>query len=201
MEQRYEQLDSLRGIAAMLVFIFHTLMILPNTWKEGVLWKILNISLLHHLFIGDKRVIFFFILSGFVLSLPFIRKKRMTYPSFIIKRIVRLYIPYAAAITFAIIACIIFSEGAISELGQLFNAVWMEPANLNVIIGHYLFLGNYNVYAYNISIWSLIHELRISFIFPFLMIIALRYGWKTNLAVGLGLAIIGAAIHLFFLDP
>lgn len=58
MNKRYEELDSLRGIAAMLVFIFHMLMILPNSWKEGLIWHLINLSPLHHLLIGDKRVIF-----------------------------------------------------------------------------------------------------------------------------------------------
>lgn len=200
LEKRYEQLDSLRGIAAMLVFIFHMLMILPNSWKKGLIWKIIYFSPLHHLLIGDKRVIFFYILSGFVLSLPFLRNKSISYPAFIIKRIIRLYIPYAVAISFAVLTCINFSNGRIEDLGDLFNELWMAPTDAGLIASHYLFIGNYDVYAYNISIWSLIHELRISFIFPLLITIAIRYGWKINMAIGAGLAVIGAAIHLVLVN-
>lgn len=112
-----------------------------------------------------------------------------------------MYIPYAIAITFAILTSIYFSKGGNSELGGLFNALWMAPVDVELIINHYLFIGNYNVYAYNIAIWSLIHELRIAFIFPLLMVMAIRFRWKINLALGVGLAVIGAAIHLILQDP
>jgi peptidoglycan/LPS O-acetylase OafA/YrhL len=201
MNNRYHELDSLRGIAAMLVFLFHMLMVLPTTLKEGVLWKLINLGPLHFLLKGDKQVIFFFILSGFVLSLPFFGEKKISYTSFIIRRILRLYIPYGVAITFSILLCIIFSKGGIVSLGELFNKVWVSPTNLKLLINHIMFIGNYDVYAYNVVIWSLIHELRISFIFPLLIVLAIRYNWKVNVALGLGLATFGAGIHFIIQDP
>ena len=43
--------------------------------------------------------------------------------------------------------------------------------------------------------------MRISFILPLLVLLAVRFSWKVNLAVGFGLAVIGAGIHLVFQEP
>src|SRR4051812_48108680 len=73
MPERYQQLDALRGLAALTVVMQHFLSVLPsidghsdNAWVN--LWKY---SPLHITWAGYEAVIFFFILSGFVLSLPF----------------------------------------------------------------------------------------------------------------------------------
>lgn len=201
MDIRYKELDSLRGIAAISVFLFHIVMILPESWKEGAVWSFLFISPLHIFFTGQQPVILFFVLSGFVLSLIFLTEKKTTYFSYIVKRIMRLYIPYIISIIFAIILCQLFSKGGDERLGNLFNILWIDSINFTNIIDHILFLGNYNVYAFNIVIWTLIHELRISFIFPFLVVIAIRFNWKINMLFGMALAISGAIFHLLFQDP
>ncbi|OLS38434.1 acyltransferase [Bacillus sp. MRMR6] len=200
MNSRYKELDSLRGIAAMSVFLFHIAMILPDSWKGDILWDILFFSPLHIFFTGEQPVILFFVLSGFVLSLVYFSGKKISYPSFITKRIFRLYLPYAVSIVVAITLCLLFSKQGNDNLGNLFNIVWMDPMNISSVLDHFLFIGNYNVYSFNIVIWTLIHEMRISFILPLLVVFAIRFGWKINLTIGIGLATIGAAFHLLYQD-
>ncbi|MEW9052631.1 MAG: acyltransferase [Neobacillus sp.] len=201
MNSRYRELDSLRGIAAMSVFIFHIAMILPETWKEGFLWNILFHSPFHLFFTGEQPVILFFVLSGFVLSLIYFTGKKISYFSFVIKRFFRLYLPYVVSIIVAILLCLLFSNGGNQRLGTLFNIVWKDPVNIGSMLDHFLFIGNYNVYSYNVVIWTLIHEMRISLILPFLVFFAIRFGWKINLAIGIGTAIVGAFFHLLLQDP
>ncbi len=196
--RRYKELDSLRGIAAMTVFLFHIAMVLPESWREGVVWKIIYFSPLRFFVNGEQPVILFFVLSGFVLSLVFFSGKEISYVSFASKRVFRLYIPYITAIIFAMMLFLLFSKGGNESLGDLFNRLWVDPINTNIVMNHFLFLGNYNIYSFNVVIWSLIHEMRISFILPLLVLLAVRFSWKVNLAVGFGLAVIGAGIHLVF---
>jgi peptidoglycan/LPS O-acetylase OafA/YrhL len=201
MNSRYRELDSLRGIAAMSVFIFHIAMILPDNWKEGFLWSIIFYSPFHLFFTGEQPVILFFVLSGFVLSLTYFTGKKISYFSFVIKRFFRLYLPYVVSIIVAILLCLLFSNGGNQRLGTLFNIVWKDPVNIGNLLEHFLFIGNYNVYSYNVVIWTLIHEMRISIILPLLVFFAIRFGWKINLAIGIGTAILGAFFHLLLQDP
>ena len=201
MNTRLRELDALRGIAAMSIFLFHIVMILPNSWREGIVWDIINFSPLHFFMTGDQPVILFFVISGFVLSIIFFGDEKISYFSFVIKRILRLYIPYLISITFAILLCLSFSRGGIRGLGNLFNKLWVAPIDMKLVINHLLFLGDYNVFSINIVIWTLIHEMRISFIIPLLVLLAKRFSWKVNLAVGICFAILGTGIHLIVQEP
>jgi peptidoglycan/LPS O-acetylase OafA/YrhL len=69
---RYRQLDSLRGLAALTVFFGHFLGL-----KATILsYPIVNSTPLITLFNGNAAVMFFFFLSGFVLSLPYIDNEK-----------------------------------------------------------------------------------------------------------------------------
>ncbi|MDZ5473310.1 acyltransferase [Bacillus sp. 31A1R] len=201
MIRRYKELDSLRGIAAFSVFVFHILMVFPDSWREKITWNVLNLSPLHFFFTGKQHVILFFVLSGYVLSLVFFSRNKISYFPFILKRVIRLFIPYVVAITVAIFLCSMLSKGGIATLGNLLNTSWVEPLNKKIILEHYLFIGNYNIYAINVVIWTLIHEMRISFIIPILVLLSIRYGWKINLAIGAMLGMLGGGVHFFLQDP
>ncbi|MCD8236493.1 MAG: acyltransferase [Prevotellaceae bacterium] len=77
---RYEILDGLRGVAAMIVVAFH----LFETYSKGPMFQILN-----H---GYLAVDFFFVLSGFVIGYAYDdRWNRMTMRDFFKRRLVRLH--------------------------------------------------------------------------------------------------------------
>jgi peptidoglycan/LPS O-acetylase OafA/YrhL len=52
---------------------------------------------------GDAAVFIFFVLSGYVHSLPYLRGTQPAYPEYVIRRVCRIYIPFAAAILFALL--------------------------------------------------------------------------------------------------
>lgn len=77
---RYEILDGLRGVAAVLVVCFH----LFETYSKGVPYQIIN-----H---GYLAVDFFFMLSGFVIGYAYDdRWDRMSLGSFFKRRLIRLH--------------------------------------------------------------------------------------------------------------
>ena len=77
---RYEILDGLRGVAAMIVVAFHLL----ETYSKGPAYQILN-----H---GYLAVDFFFVLSGFVIGYAYDdRWNRMSLKDFFKRRLVRLH--------------------------------------------------------------------------------------------------------------
>ncbi|MEV5029154.1 acyltransferase family protein [Paenibacillus sp. LPE1-1-1.1] len=200
--QRYEQLDSLRGLAALAVMIGHFLMvftpIVQNTSGLGILDYPLNLlkyTPLHAIWGGHEAVIMFFLLSGFVLSLPFFSNRQQTYTKYVIKRICRIYIPFLVALIIAIVMREAVYVSKLTDLTSYYNNLWVIPPDLTSIIHHLLFVGNYNSTRYDPILWTLVHEMRISLLFPFIMFVIVKGGWKIGLPLALALSY-GAEILL-----
>ncbi len=92
---RITYLDSLRGIAALMVVIYHA-----NCWLDFTKDKLIQSAMPSHVlnifFSGNTAVALFFVLSGFVLSLKYVHKSRdapikLHLIEFLIKRIFRIY--------------------------------------------------------------------------------------------------------------
>lgn len=73
MIKRIGELDSIRGLAALIVLFHHMYQDLNNNTRFPPI--IFRYSPLRVLTNGHASVIMFFILSGFVLSLPFLKGK------------------------------------------------------------------------------------------------------------------------------
>jgi peptidoglycan/LPS O-acetylase OafA/YrhL len=197
MKGRFIQLDSLRGLAASIVVFSHLILIISFPAMSAITSKYSPFSAFVN---GRGAVIIFFILSGFVLSLPYLSGKKINYSSFLIKRFFRIYIPYIVALLIAILSYYIFNDGGIISLGNWFNSLWSSNLNLNLILNHILLIGNYDTSAFNTVIWSLIHEMRISLLFPIIGYVLLKYNWKLNLLLCCILSLISLSNELFRLD-
>lgn len=202
MKDRYEELDSLRGIAALIVLIHHYTAILPSVESSNnIIVKLIDYTPLRLIWAGPESVTLFFVLSGFVLSFLFTRETKDRTESYLIKRICRIYIPYLIAIIFGISMNYLFSRGGIEGLSHWFNKLWTTPITVNLILNHIFFLGNYNTLAFNMSIWSLIHELRISIIFPILMWFILKFNWKWSILLAVFLSFSGLVLNDIIYNP
>ncbi|MED0936427.1 acyltransferase [Bacillus mobilis] len=198
MNQHYKELDSLRGVAALLVVITHLLLVFPiidshSSFQSDKLMFILKYSPIRSVFIGGSEAVkLFFVLSGFVLALPFLRKSKVEYMPYLVKRTFRIYIPYYFSIATAITLSLLLSSGKIDSLSNWYNRLsWVNPLDWDLLIGHILLIGDFNSGAYNNVIWSLVHEMRISIIFPLVMFFVVRYSFKINIAIFLPLSILG----------
>jgi peptidoglycan/LPS O-acetylase OafA/YrhL len=180
MNERFHQLDSVRGLAALTVVVHHLFLTIPTV---SIIEK-LKYTPLHIFWAGHESVILFFILSGFVLSLSFHNNKAQKYKDYLIRRICRIYIPYIVSVLLAVVLMVLLSHGPIPELGREFNQSWNAPVSLRSLLGHVLMLGQFSSTLYNSAIWSLVHEMRISIIFPLVMLLVLRFGWRRNLLIG-----------------
>jgi peptidoglycan/LPS O-acetylase OafA/YrhL len=163
------ELDSLRGLAAMSVLLLHFLEGWLQTSPPHYVYYFLYIPLLTS---GNAAVMMFFVLSGFVLTLPQMAPKPASYPAYAVRRICRIYLPYLAALALALLGCWRFH--GLQLYGDRFRITWREAPSISGIVQHIAFLGRYDVYAYNTPIWSLVHEMRISLIFPLLCLVSLR---------------------------
>ncbi|MEI2397575.1 acyltransferase family protein [Paenibacillus phytohabitans] len=192
--KRLAQLDSIRGLASLSVMLHHL-------WQSApVLPAVFYYSPARIFIGGHQAVILFFILSGFVLALPFLSGKTAPYSAYIIKRICRIYLPYLAALILAGIAASLLHNKSESQVGSFFYFFWQSGFNLRLIAEHLTLLTNFNTNAYNTVIWSLLHEMRISLIFPLLMLLVLRRGLVFNLLICLLLNMASAANDIFGLE-
>jgi peptidoglycan/LPS O-acetylase OafA/YrhL len=198
---RLPALEGLRGLAALVVMLHHTLLATLPTFAGaygagpfptgGSLGWWLTYTPLHIIWAGGEFVVVFFVLSGFVLSLPAARgggALRLTsyYPS----RFVRLYLPVWGALAFAVLVhvLVIGHQQTLSEGNWWLNS-YTEPLTwqglrqdaglLSKHTGHWALLG---------VLWSLRWEVLFSLSLPLLLLIAVR-GLRTRLSWGLVAAV------------
>jgi peptidoglycan/LPS O-acetylase OafA/YrhL len=175
---RFHELDSLRGVAACTVVLGH----FWSGMGAAAYLAIWN-SPLRFLIAGHDAVILFFVLSGFVLALPYERSQKVAYWKFVVKRICRIYLPYLGAMILAVVMN--FHYHGLVTNSEWMNQTWNQKPGGRLIIQHILFLGDYQWAAFNTAFWSLVFEMRISLIFPFLAIAVfrLRDRWMLGFAI------------------
>lgn len=184
---RFEEVDSLRGLAALFVVFFHCLLL----WNAPLPWWLATAmkSPLSLLVAGPQAVYLFFIMSGFVLFLPYKRPKGSSrYSVYVTKRVCRIYLPYLPALLAAVAADLIFYRPV---PGFFEHVLWVRPFSTKVMMEHILFLGAYPPYEFNFAFWSLVQEMRVSLIYPAIAFIALRTSLLQGLAIGLFLVGVG----------
>lgn len=184
-QHHFMALDGMRGIAALLVVFCHCVEVdarigglnPPASWYRVDIITALFYSPLHFLWDGEDAVIFFFVLSGFVLSLSFLNGKAPPYPHYLIRRFFRLYPALIVSILFSCLILLVAHPIRDKALSIWLPGQGQSEASVGMVAGHLLLLGNEKYQWLDIPIWSLVHEARISLIFPFLMLVLRRTQW------------------------
>ena len=104
--KRLTQLDGLRGIAALIVVIFHLSLIAQpflDTNSTGDAWWWMSETPLRLATDGTQAVLLFFVLSGLVVALPALRKG-FSWRKYFASRFLRLYIPAWGALVLAVVS-------------------------------------------------------------------------------------------------
>jgi peptidoglycan/LPS O-acetylase OafA/YrhL len=191
---RLVALDGLRGLAALTVAFHHFLYSISTVVdRPAALWA-LKYTPLHAVWAGHQAVVLFFVLSGFVLAVPFY-SRAVSYQGFVVKRIFRICVPYWAAVLLALGASHLVFRHKVPGLSTWFNSWWNDPVSVQVLLGHLLLVDSFPNNLLDPVLWSLVHEMRISLVFPFLMALLLRYGWRIGLLTALALALVGFVVQ------
>ncbi|MDB5155838.1 MAG: hypothetical protein JWR50_545, partial [Mucilaginibacter sp.] len=182
---RYKQLDSLRGLAALTVFIGHSV---GSVVDASLLTKV-ETTPLSVLFNGYAAVMFFFVLSGFVLSLPFINnEKPLSLTAFYTKRFFRIYPAFIAAIILSILLKeFVYDKHTMTNSLLWFKQYWAwdwDKTSLKEILRTFLIIGpGFNTRLIDPPIWSLVVEMKMSIILPFFILIVSRCGVMVNIGL------------------
>ena len=130
---------------------------------------------------GHLAVILFFVLSGFVLALPYRNGTNQSYLIYAVRRLIRLCLPMLFATGFA--AVLFIASGAGHPLPGLSNVMlqsWYLPVSAETLGRHLMLLGYpKSSVSLDLPLWSLIVELRVSLVFPVLAGTVRRYGWRS----------------------
>lgn len=187
---RYLELDSLRGLAALVVVLHHAhLAVSAGNFRGG--------SLLFALLPGSAAVAMFFVLSGFVLTPPWQRGQR--YLSYIAKRFCRLYLPYAAGLLLSVLAA---STSLRRHSGNPWiDQTWTDPITLRLVLRHLTGIGIFAPVAFNTAYWTLVIEMRVSLVFPAIAKAVAGTSLRLGLALATsGLVVAGLLVNLSSLD-
>ncbi len=198
--QRLPELDGLRGLAAAFVVLHHSLIVLPrvhdDTHAQGL--TVLNVfkySPLSVFVVGAQLPFLFFLISGFVLAIPFVNGRAPGFFRFIVKRVTRVWPAYAAACFLAFLAATVIGGETIPSLSRWTAGVWQSPVTGRTVGQHLTLVTTFSTRGFDPVLWSLVHEMRMSLVFPLLAALVLwqRRWW---VAVVASIAVACVAVRL-----
>jgi peptidoglycan/LPS O-acetylase OafA/YrhL len=147
-------------------------------------------SPLHVLWNGTPAVHVFFVLSGFVLVLPFTKPGApKSWAQYYAKRFFRLYLPAWASLAVAV-ALILMIPRTASPLQSPWADMYVIDPSLGQVFKDSLLM--LNASTINTPLWSLKWEVLFSLLLPAYVFIALR--WRRFWHVKIGLALLLAAV-------
>jgi peptidoglycan/LPS O-acetylase OafA/YrhL len=180
-DARIASLDGLRGWAALSVMFNHMAQVLPFIWAafsnepHSRLAHLITFTPAHLFWAGGEAVALFFVLSGYVLSAPYWQGVGRSYPTFLIRRVFRIYPAFLASCIFAHVAADLATYHPIPDASSWFNAYWHKPSGMADLISAAL-MGYGPQLNLNPALWSLVCEMRISVVFPIIIWLMRRTG-------------------------
>jgi peptidoglycan/LPS O-acetylase OafA/YrhL len=199
--KRLTQLDGLRGIAALIVVIFHLSLIAQpylDTNSTGDAWWWLSETPLRLATDGTQAVLLFFVLSGLVVALPALRAgfTNFSWKKYFASRFLRLYIPAWGALLLASILIFCIPRAA----GNVASNYWLDNTNARHV-QFWTFLQNATLMkvgnATDNVLWSLRWEIIFSALLPVFVLAAvlIKRSW-----IAFGLTMVGC-VALTIGDP
>ena len=197
---RLSELDSLRGIAAFLVLIQHARVMgldprpFDNPMVEKVAHMLMHFSPLRVLEFGRGAVLFFFVLSGYVLTRALMRNGSPGMLAFAAQRTIRLMVPAAASVLLSVaLYAVLVTDPALmaGELRDHTLYLWRAAPELSDILrASALLLTLQDPVVLNPVLWSLVHEWRLTLLLPLVLLFRGRVWWL--LALGCAGMLFGA---------
>ena len=190
--ERRPELDALRGIAALMVLIEHAQQLVPPVPTPALpgagflRWLLFEHTPLRILDLGRPAVLFFFVLSGYVLTRALLVSGSPGLFAFAVQRSIRLMLPAGASVLLSVgLYLVFFDPDALPELRNRTLHTWHEPPTVVQLISSTLLLADL---ALNIPLWSLVQEWRLTVLLPLVLLLRGRLLHLLVLACALMLA-------------
>jgi peptidoglycan/LPS O-acetylase OafA/YrhL len=196
---RLTALDGLRGVAAMVVVLYHLYLVAEPVLRESggsglgsPIWWVSQTPL--RLFsAGPEAVLVFFVLSGLVVALPALGSAGFSWAGFLSGRLARLYIPVWASIAFATVLVWTLPR----DQSAITPGTWMDKSQATSIDwGTLLDEASLTRASYDMNnvLWSLRWELAFSVLLPLFVALAIvvRRHWAIATAAAVVVGTVGA---------
>ena len=199
---RLSELDALRGIAAFLVLLQHARVMgldprpFDNPLLERGVHMLMHFSPFRVLEFGRAAVLFFFVLSGYVLTRALLRNGSPGLLAFAAQRSVRLLLPVAASVLLSAGLYFLVADPALLNgalRGRTID-IWQVPPGVGDILREStLLLTASDPAKLNPILWSLVHEWRLTLLLPLVLLFHGRIWWLLALGcVGMALGAMGS---------
>lgn len=200
---RLSELDALRGIAAFLVLLQHARVMgldprpFDNPLLERAAHMLMHFSPIRVLEFGRAGVLFFFVLSGYVLTRALLRNGSPGLLAFAAQRSIRLLLPVAASVLLSAglyAAVVTEPELLTGELRDHTLHLWRAAPDLSDILRNSaLLLTESDRVELNPVLWSLVHEWRLTLLLPLVLLFRKRVWWLLALGcAGMALGAMGS---------
>jgi peptidoglycan/LPS O-acetylase OafA/YrhL len=166
-------LQSLRGVAALFVAIGHSGLVFSS-------WSASYGRFQGAIFQQEAAVIFFYVLSGFVLSDSIRRSNKLTFPRFMVKRFARLLPAAYLSIAFAVAVAFVLRHPPFETASDWYNDAFLNmDLSLSTIINNCLFFSH----SLNGVLWSIQVELVAMFYLMPMVALIDRLSLRLNVLV------------------
>lgn len=165
--ERLVELDALRGLAALCVLLHHGWLSQP-IHPSPLRW-LFGHTPLQVAIDGRQPVLFFFVLSGFVLARGLLSAPPPSWANYAAQRTVRLGLPVAAALVASVLMLAVARKGSLPPWqggSFMVGVVWPEWPSIVDLLRQALLLGHADQIGLNPVLWSLVHEWRVSLLLP-----------------------------------
>jgi peptidoglycan/LPS O-acetylase OafA/YrhL len=171
------QIDGLRFVAIIAVIAFHVRAICSYHFRASPAGLSIEGDLVNDAFgAGCFGVQLFFVISGFILSLPFARQylcqgRRIRLREFYVRRVTRMQPPYAIHLAFLLALCWLVLRWLPSHPHLYHNPAWAGYA-LKHILSSFFYVNGFifGTHPYpNIVLWALEIEVQFYILAPFLV--------------------------------
>jgi peptidoglycan/LPS O-acetylase OafA/YrhL len=177
---RRPALDGLRGLAAVIVVIHHSLLVSPaladgyRTAQVGrplrLNWLLLYTPL-HLAWAGGEAVLVFFVLSGLVLAMPYAAGRGDRWRAYYPQRLLRLYLPIGASVGLAFVLIAVVPRHA-KPASSWWLAAHVSPVGLREAVHNALVVRGTT--WMNSALWSLRWEIYFSALLPMFVLLLVR---------------------------
>jgi len=172
-------LDSIRGVAILLVVGFHALgssygvsqLGWNGLFRDFSINSVTFLALLPFSF-GWLGVSIFFVVSGFCIHLSYEKSQPKGFKAFFVRRFFRIYPPYLLAVCFF---AFLFPFTMLKQDSAL---------NIAQMVTHLFLIFNFDprvILGINGSFWSIAVEVQLYLLYPLLVVAAKRFGWSRML--------------------